>query len=143
MPRPLPLLDNKAMTAGDPNGQPTVLVVDDEQNFRDLLRNRFAAEGWIVLEAGSMAEAFPICRRMPPDVLVLDHSMPGLTGIEAGRILVRDGFGSPIVLFSAYLTPELRDDCRALGLHAVDKINFEELVLTCEELLAEKSPQPV
>jgi two-component system, OmpR family, response regulator MprA len=131
------------MTAGDQTGQPTVLVVDDEQNFRDLLRNRFAAEGWIVLEAGSMAEAFPICRRMPPDVLVLDHSMPGLTGIEAGRILVREGFRSPIVLFSAYLTPELRDDCRSLGLHAVDKINFEELVLTCEELLAEKSPQPV
>jgi two-component system, OmpR family, response regulator MprA len=143
MPRPLSRLDNKAMTAGDQTGQPTVLVVDDEQNFRDLLRNRFAAEGWIVLEAGSMAEAFPICRRMPPDVLVLDHSMPGLTGIEAGRILVREGFRSPIVLFSAYLTPELRDDCRSLGLHAVDKINFEELVLTCEELLAEKSPQPV
>jgi CheY-like chemotaxis protein len=130
------------MTAGSQNGQPTVLVVDDEQGFRDLLRNRFAAEGWIVLEAGSMAEAFPICRRMPPDVLVLDHSMPGLTGIEAGRILVRDGFSSPIVLFSAYLTPELREDCRSLGLHAVDKINFEELVLTCEELLDEKSPSP-
>jgi CheY-like chemotaxis protein len=75
-------------------------------------------------------------------VLVLDHSMPGLTGIEAGRILVRDGFPSPIVLFSAYLTPELREDCRALGLHSVDKINFEELVLTCEELLDEKSPSP-
>jgi CheY-like chemotaxis protein len=90
-----------------------------------------------------MAEAFPICRHMPPDVLVLDHSMPGLTGIEAGRILVRDGFPSPIVLFSAYLTPELKEDCRSLGLHAVDKINFEELVLTCEELLDEKSPQPV
>jgi CheY-like chemotaxis protein len=131
------------MTAGSHNGQPTVLVVDDEHGFRDLLRNRFAAEGWIVLEASSMAEAFPICRHMPPDVLVLDHSMPGLTGIEAGRILVRDGFPSPIVLFSAYLTPELKEDCRSLGLHAVDKINFEELVLTCEELLDEKSPQPV
>jgi CheY-like chemotaxis protein len=143
MPRAVSRLDNRRMTAGSQNGQPTVLVVDDEQGFRDLLRNRFAAEGWIVLEAGSMAEAFPICRRMPPDVLVLDHSMPGLTGIEAGRILVRDGFSSPIVLFSAYLTPELREDCRSLGLHAVDKINFEELVLTCEELLDEKSPQPV
>lgn len=131
------------MTAGSHNGQPTVLVVDDEQGFRDLLRNRFAAEGWIVLEAGSMAEAFPICRQMPPDVLVLDHSMPGLTGIEAGRVLVRDGFRAPIVLFSAYLTPELKEDCRSLGLHAVDKINFDELVLTCEELLEAKSPQPV
>jgi CheY-like chemotaxis protein len=123
------------MTAGSQNGQPTILVVDDERGFRDLLRTRFAEEGWIVLEAATMAEAFPICRQMEPDVLVLDHSMPGLTGIEAGRILVRDGFGSPIVLFSAYLTPELKEDCRALGLHAVDKINWEELVLTCQELV--------
>jgi CheY-like chemotaxis protein len=133
------------MTADSQNGQPTILVVDDEQGFRDLLKTRFAAEGWIVLQAASMAEAFPICRQMPPDVLVLDHSMPGLTGIEAGRILARDGFQSPIVLFSAYLTPELKEDCRALGLHAVDKINWEELVLTCRELL-EASPaaaQPV
>jgi CheY-like chemotaxis protein len=123
------------VTDDSQNGQPTILVVDDEQGFRDLLKTRFAAEGWIVLQAASMAEAFPICRQMPPDVLVIDHSMPGLTGIEAGRILVRDGFPSPIVLFSAYLTPELKEDCRALGLHAVDKINWEELVLTCRELL--------
>ena len=133
------------MTAVSHNGQPTILVVDDEQGFRDLLRMRFAQDGWIVLEASTMAEAFPICRQMQPDVLVLDHSMPGLTGIEAGRILVRDGFESPIILFSAYLTPELREDCRALGLHAVDKSNWEELVLTCTELLesSQTAAQPV
>jgi CheY-like chemotaxis protein len=126
------------VTADRQNGQPSVLVVDDEQGFRDLLRSRFETDGWIVLEASTMADAFPICRQMPPDVLVLDHSMPGLTGIEAGRILLRDGFQSPIVLFSAYLTPELREDCRAFGLHPVDKINFEELVLTCTELVEQK-----
>jgi CheY-like chemotaxis protein len=135
MPNRATRLDNRGMTAGSQNGQPTILVVDDEQGFRDLLEARFASEGWIVLQASTMAEAFPICRQMAPDVLVLDHSMPGLTGLEAGRILVRDGFSSPIVLFSAYLTPEMKEDCRALGLHAVDKINWEELVLTCRELL--------
>jgi CheY-like chemotaxis protein len=135
MPNRATRLDNRDMTAGSQNGQPTILVVDDEQGFRDLLEARFASEGWIVLQASTMAEAFPICRQMAPDVLVLDHSMPGLTGLEAGRILLRDGFSSPIVLFSAYLTPEMKEDCRALGLHAVDKINWEELVLTCRELL--------
>ena len=136
-------LDDSYMTAVGHNGQPTILVVDDEQGFRDLLKMRFSQDGWTVLEASSTAEAFPICRQMQPDVLVLDHSMPGLTGIEAGRILVRDGFSSPIVLFSAYLTPELREDCRALGLHAVDKINWEELVLTCTELYESHKATPV
>jgi CheY-like chemotaxis protein len=142
MPRPRLPLDKRDVTAGSQNGQPTVLIVDDEQGFRDLLKTRFTNAGWIVLEAATMADAFPICRQLPPDVLVLDHSMPGLTGIEAGRILVRDGFRSPIVLFSAYLTPELREDCRVLGLHPVDKINFEELILTCTELVEQLAVLP-
>ena len=70
-----------------------------------------------------------------PDVLVLDHSMPGITGLDAARVLLRNGFTAPIVLFSAYLSPELKQTCRELGLLAVDKINGEELVVTCYELL--------
>jgi CheY-like chemotaxis protein len=120
----------------DANGRrPTVLIVDDEDAFRELLETRLEDKGWSVMQAASMAEAFPICEESPPDVLVLDYSMPGMTGVEAGRMLVREGFASPIVVFSAYLTRELKEDCRALGLHAVDKINWEELLLTCEELL--------
>jgi CheY-like chemotaxis protein len=120
-------------------GRPTVLIVDDQEGFRELLESRLEDNGWSVKQAASMAEAFPICKESPPDVLVLDYSMPGMTGIEAGRALVREGFASPIVIFSAYLTRELKEDCRAFGLHAVDKINWEELLLTCEELL-ESSP---
>jgi CheY-like chemotaxis protein len=128
----------------DSNGRrPRVLVVDDEPAFRELLERRLDDDGWDVIEAESMAEAFPICEAAPPDVLVLDYSMPGMTGIEAGRVLVRDGFPSPIIIFSAYLTRELKDDCRALGLHAVDKINWEELLLTCRELLEAKAAASV
>jgi CheY-like chemotaxis protein len=123
-------------------GRPTVLVVDDQPAVRELLEIRLRDEGWAVKQATTMAEAFPICEATPPDVLVLDHSMPGMTGIEAGRLLLREGFPSPIVIFSAYLTRELKDDCRALGLHAVDKINWEELLLTCRELLAAQRAKP-
>lgn len=123
-------------------GRPTVLVVDDEPAVREVLEIRLRDEGWAVKQATTMAEAFPICEATPPDVLVLDHSMPGMTGIEAGRLLVREGFPSPIVIFSAYLTRELKDDCHALGLHAVDKINWEELLLTCRELLESQQAKP-
>jgi hypothetical protein len=50
-------------------------------------------------------------------------------------VLLRNHFEPPIVIFYAYLTPELKETCRELGLHAVDKINTEELVVTCHELL--------
>jgi chemotaxis response regulator CheB len=70
-----------------------------------------------------------------PDVVVLDHSLPGITGIDAAKVLLRNNFERPIVIFSAYLTPELKQTCRELGLQAVDKISMEELVVTCYELL--------
>jgi CheY-like chemotaxis protein len=118
----------------------TILIVDDEPGFREMLHHRLSAEGWSVVEAATVAELFPILEETPPDILVLDHSMPGITGLDAARVLVRNGFEAPIVLFSAYLTPELKATCRELGLHPVDKINGEELVVTCYELLEETEP---
>ncbi len=53
---------------------------------------------------------------------------------------IRNDFEQPIVLFSAYLTPELKATCRELGIHPVDKLNGEELVVTCWDLLEEKAP---
>jgi two-component system response regulator MprA len=131
-----------AVTEGTANGRRTILIVDDEPGFRELLQHRLAEEGWQVIQAATVAELFPILEETPPDVLVLDHSMPGITGLDAARILVRNGFEPPIVLFSAYLTQELKTTCRELGLHPVDKINGEELVVTCYELLEETEPVP-
>ena len=120
----------------------TILIVDDEPGFREMLDHRLTAEGWKVIEAATVAELFPILEETPPDILVLDHSMPGITGLDAARVLVRNGFDKPIVLFSAYLTPELKATCRELGLHPIDKMNGEELVLICWELLEETEPVP-
>ncbi len=114
---------------------PVILVVDDDQWFREMLAARLSQEGWQVVEAATVAELFPLLEETPPDVLVLDHSMPGITGLDAARVLIRNDFDQPIVLFSAYLSPELKATCRELGVHAVDKINGEELVVTCYELL--------
>ncbi len=122
--------------------RPTVLVVDDEAAFRELLEHRLGEEGWDVMQASTMAEAFPLFEEKLPSVVVLDHAMPGMTGIEAARVLVRAGLPAPIVLFSAYLTAELRQECRMLGIHPVDKINWEELFLTCHELL-DAAPAPL
>jgi CheY-like chemotaxis protein len=124
-----------AVSEGTANGRPTILLVDDEPGFREMLQHRLAEEGWQVLQAATVAELFPLLEETPPDVLVLDHSMPGITGLDAARILVRNGFEPPIVLFSAYLTPELKATCREIGVYPVDKLNGEELVVTCYELL--------
>jgi len=115
--------------------RPTVLVVDDEPDFLAILQTRLGAEGWRVLQAGDVAGLYELLEENEPDVLILDHSLPGITGVEAAKVLLRNDFKAPIVIFSAYLSPDLRQVCDELGLHPVDKISSEELVATCCTLL--------
>jgi CheY-like chemotaxis protein len=60
--------------------------------------------------------------------------MPGMNGIQVARALRFEGIRLPTVLFTAYLVDELKTTCDDLGVVAVDKINWDELVLRCREL---------
>src|SRR5690242_556845 len=87
--------------------RPTVIVVDDEPDFLAILQTRLGAEGWRVLQAGDVAGLYELLEDNEPDVLILDHSLPGVTGVEAAKVLLRNDFSAPIVIFSAYLSPDL------------------------------------
>jgi len=65
--------------------QTTVLLADDHAVFRKGLRLLLEAEGdlHIVGEAGNGEEAIALSRKVSPDVVVMDITMPGLNGIEA------------------------------------------------------------
>jgi DNA-binding LytR/AlgR family response regulator len=69
---------------------PTALIADDEEPMRDMLRTRLR-ECWpelaIVAEASNGVEAIALAGRHGPDVVFLDIRMPGLSGIEAARML--------------------------------------------------------
>jgi DNA-binding response OmpR family regulator len=65
----------------------TVLVVDDEQRLRDLLRGYLEREGFSVLAAADGQAALGLARQHTPDVVVLDLMLPGLDGLEVCRRL--------------------------------------------------------
>ena len=92
------------------------------------------AEGWVVAEAASGDEALERCRHESFDVAVLDYMMPGMNGLQVARSLRSEGIRLPTILFTAYLVDELKTTCDDLGVVAVDKINWDELVLRCREL---------
>jgi DNA-binding response OmpR family regulator len=108
-----------------------ILVVDDEPDIRTMLEVVLAAEGWAVEQAASGAEGLDAFRSNKPDIIVLDHRMPGLTGWDVACQLIEEGCDAPIVLFSAYLDADLRNRSEALGLTAVDKLDWHGLVETC------------
>jgi len=87
------------------------MIVDDQSDMRALVRVilETADEGIVVgCEATNGLEALERLEACDPHVIIIDEAMPGMCGVDAAaRIVERRPF-QRFVLFSAYLTPELR-----------------------------------
>ncbi|MER5434038.1 response regulator transcription factor [Streptomyces sp. NPDC002588] len=122
------------------NGQ--VLVVDDDPAIRRSLERGLRLNGFSVALADGGRTALAEVRDRPPDVVVLDISMPGLTGIEVCRTLREDGNDVPVLMLSAL--DEVSD--RVAGLQAggddylVKPFALQELVLRLHALLRRRPP---
>jgi DNA-binding LytR/AlgR family response regulator len=82
----------------------TAIVVDDEQLARDELCFLLGQVGGVevVGQAGNGVEALRVLEEHGPDVVMLDVQMPGLSGFEVARRLLRAGMESQIVFVTAY-----------------------------------------
>lgn len=91
-----PSLQPRAMPA-------RILVVDDQEDNLDLLTRRLALAGYTPLGASSGEEALALVDRSPPDCLLLDVNMPGLSGFEVLAAVRRThaGVDLPIVMVTA------------------------------------------
>jgi len=105
-----------------------VLIVDDEDPIRSLLRGLLSAEGFAVVESPSARDALADFSSQRPDIIVTDNNMPGMTGMELAEALRKHGEDVPIVLFTAALTSEIADEAEALGVRVVAKTVPAELV---------------
>lgn len=67
--------------------RPTVLVVDDEEDLRDIMRRMLERRGFATLVAGDAETAITTCREHagPIDVLVTDLGLPGVSGGDLSR----------------------------------------------------------
>ena len=79
---------------------PKVLVVDDEPNIRRALRVWLSDNGYAVQLAATGEEALDLAAANPPDVLILDLMLPGMSGLEVCRSL-REWTWVPIIVLSA------------------------------------------
>ncbi len=85
------------------NGQPLVLVADDNGVVRDLIVFRLERSGYRVVAASDGREALRIARDQVPDLAILDVMMPNLTGVEVTERLRADDATShiPVILLTA------------------------------------------
>jgi CheY-like chemotaxis protein len=83
---------------------PVVLLVDDEEDQRELYRQYLEYEGYRVEMAAGGAEVLDKVLRVRPDAVVMDLSMPGVDGFEATR-RIRDLPSTrhiPVIALTAY-----------------------------------------
>ena len=101
--------------------KPSVLVVDDYLDGREMVAEYLAFRGFVVSEASDGFEALELARRLQPEIVLMDLRMPGMDGWEATRRLKQDPKTRhiPIVALTAHaLTPEI-NTARQAGCDAV------------------------
>lgn len=89
----------------------TVLVVDDAENLRVLLKSYLTQEGYRVVTANNGREALFATRQEKPDIIILDLMMPEMGGYDFMRHYSREG-NAPIIL----LTAKIEESDKVLGL---------------------------
>lgn len=90
-----------------------VLVVDDDEMIRRLVRTVLEADEWKVVEAPGGQEAFDLIARQRPAVVVLDVMMPGLDGVEVCRKIDHDSV--KVIMLTARDDPGLEQACMEAG----------------------------
>jgi CheY-like chemotaxis protein len=109
----------------------TVLVVDDFDDTRLLLRTWFERRGFRVIEAENGVQAIDRAETEAPDLIIMDVQMPQLDGLSATRQIrnVKQLGSVPIVAVSAYGADQFRDLALAAGCNEYVSTPFEPATL--------------
>lgn len=78
----------------------TIVVIEDEERIAGAVAARLRAEGFRVEVAGTGPDGVALCRRVGPDLVVLDWMLPGLDGVEVCRQIQADRL-VPVIFLTA------------------------------------------
>jgi DNA-binding NarL/FixJ family response regulator len=118
-----------------------ILIVDDHEIVREGIRNLLARSGksWEVCgEASNTSDAMAAIKSLRPDVVVLDVTMPGISGLEAARLISKLDVATRILIFTMHESPRIAVEVRDAGAHGyVSKSQASrDLVLAIQTLLS-------
>ena len=120
---------------------PSILIVDDHEIVREGIRNLLARSGknWQVSgEASNASEALLAVKSIHPDLVILDITMPGISGLEAARLIDKLHVPTRILIFTMHESSTLEAEVRDVGAHGyVSKSQASrDLVLAIQTLLS-------
>ena len=122
-----------------------ILIVDDEADTRELLKQGLEFCGATVSVAGSAAEAVGAIMAKPPDILISDIGMPGVDGYDlirqVRRLSASNGGKVPAIALTAYTRIEDRLQALRAGydMHVPKPVELAELVAVAASVVRRSS----
>jgi len=142
-----PDLDSLAHPGPRPRGiggtiamNPRILIVDDHEIVREGIRTllgRSRSEWQICGEASNASEALTAVKTLEPDVVILDITMPGTSGLEVAKRIKHMQIPSRVLIFTMHESERLATEVREAGAHGyvLKSQAARDLVSAIEEVL--------
>lgn len=126
-------------------GPTRVLVAEDDDAMREVITEALIAKGYHVIEATNGPELRDWLRRSqqeqgfepPPDLIISDVRMPGLSGLEVLSWLRQRDWSTPVILITAFGDPEAHHEAERLGATMFNKPVAVESLVYAALVLAE------
>ena len=119
-----------------------ILIADDSRTVRHSLHGLLEQHpGWeVCAEAVDGVDAVAKAKQCRPDIIILDFFMPGMTGVEAARVLGHVLPSVPILVVTLYVTAELVKQAKAAGIGgAASKADTCQILNGVEALINKKT----
>lgn len=102
---------------GDLMSQLRILLADDHEVVRKGLRSLLNAhDGWkVVGEASDGSDAVEKAQELKPDIVIMDITMPKLTGLEAARRILHDAPGTGLLFFTMHNSEQMVNEALSAG----------------------------
>lgn len=119
-----------------------ILIVDDHEVLREGLKSLLAKlrPDWEICgEATDGDEAIQLAQTLKPDIMILDITMPRMSGLEASSKMRKLGFVFPILIFTTHQSDRLALEVRRAGAqgYVLKSQAARNLVLAIDKLLAD------
>lgn len=93
-----------------------IVIADDEPITRIDIREMLCEAGYdVVGEASDGFDAIEICKKHLPNIVIMDIKMPLLDGINASKIIIKEGLADGIILLSAYSSTTFIEKAKNAG----------------------------
>jgi two-component system cell cycle response regulator DivK len=121
-----------------------ILIVEDNDKNLKLVRDVLQVKGYSTLEAGTAEDGIRLARERSPDLILMDIHLPGMSGLEALKLLRADAATAamPVIAVTASVMQQDRKQITEAGFDAyVGKpINIKEFLDAVHRVLELKGP---